>query len=102
MQVVVQPGMPYEMLNEELKGKGLFFPVDVGSPTLCSPGRGLLPCNNSLVPVQRSAVWSQQAVLARMVSIMVFIYSMLYAKVIYSCSLRDYAGKRPEFDSRPA
>lgn len=29
MDVVVQPGMPYELLNEELKEKGLFFPVDV-------------------------------------------------------------------------
>lgn len=34
IQVVVQPGMPYEMLNEELKSKGLFFPVDVSK---CSP-----------------------------------------------------------------
>jgi len=29
MDVVVQPGMPYELLNEELKERGLFFPVDV-------------------------------------------------------------------------
>lgn len=31
MDVVVQPGMPYELLNEELKEKGLFFPVDVST-----------------------------------------------------------------------
>lgn len=34
MDVVVQPGMPYELLNEELKGKGLFFPVDVSFSAL--------------------------------------------------------------------
>ncbi|CAD6568519.1 MAG: hypothetical protein CYPHOPRED_002683 [Cyphobasidiales sp. Tagirdzhanova-0007] len=30
MDVVVQPGMPYEVLNEELKSRDLFFPVDPG------------------------------------------------------------------------
>lgn len=38
MDVVVQPGMPYEQLNEELKEYKLFFPVDVGTispPLIC-------------------------------------------------------------------
>lgn len=30
LDVVVQPGMPYEVLNNELKDSGLFFPTDPG------------------------------------------------------------------------
>lgn len=30
LDVVVQPGMPYEVLNNELKESGLFFPTDPG------------------------------------------------------------------------
>ena len=35
MDVVVQPSVPWMTLNEEIKGSGLFFPVDPGPSVRC-------------------------------------------------------------------
>jgi hypothetical protein len=46
--------MPYEMLNEELKSKDLFFPVDVSQVALY--GESAHSCSDSLALVQKLAV----------------------------------------------
>lgn len=42
MDVIVQPSVPWMSLNDQIKGSGLFFPVDPG-PSVSAPTLQIIP-----------------------------------------------------------
>lgn len=46
LQVIVEPGVVQERLNQALRPRGFFFPPDPGSSAFCTIG-GMISCNSS-------------------------------------------------------
>lgn len=56
MDVIVQPSVPWMSLNDQIKGSGLFFPVDPG-PSVSAPTLQIIP--QSQIPEETGRFWNQ-------------------------------------------